>query len=171
MAKKATDSARKQTSRKTAKKAPVKKALKVKKTAKKKALKKKALKKKVAKKTAAKRVKKAEKVAIPLESVAVEPGPPPGNIPSVEEPVSNEEALGTVTHYYSNLGVAIIQINKKTINTGDRIHIKGHTTDFTQMVQSMEYEHQHVDQASAGQSVGIKVNDHAREHDIVYRVA
>jgi putative protease len=50
----------------------------------------------------------------------------------------------------------------------DRVHIKGHTTDITQTVDSMEYEHQHVDAASAGQSVGIKVKDHVREHDIVY---
>jgi translation elongation factor EF-1alpha len=107
---------------------------------------------------------------MPRKTVTVEPGPPPTGIPSVEEPARNEEALGTVTHYYSHLGVAIVQINKNTLSTGDIIHIKGHTTDFTQKVESMEYEHQHLDQAGAGQSVGIKIKDHAREHDIVYRV-
>jgi translation elongation factor EF-1alpha len=88
----------------------------------------------------------------------------------VEEPAANEEALGTITHYYSHLGVVVVQLNKGTLKTGDMIHVKGHSTDFIQKVESMEFEHQHVDQASAGQSVGLKVVDHAREHDIVYLV-
>ncbi|NTW60216.1 MAG: hypothetical protein HGB21_07650 [Nitrospirae bacterium] len=100
----------------------------------------------------------------------VQPGPPPGSVPPVEEPSLLEEAIGVVTHYYSHLGVAVVQVNKGSLKTGDSIHITGHTTDFTQTVASMEYEHQHVDQASAGQSVGIKVADHTREHDIVYLV-
>jgi translation elongation factor EF-1alpha len=56
------------------------------------------------------------------------------------------------------------------LKTGDTIRITGHTTEFTQTLGSMEYEHRHVDQAEPGQSVGIRVQDHAREHDIVYRV-
>ncbi len=104
------------------------------------------------------------------KNLTVEPGPPSGSIPPVEEPTANEEAIGTVTHYYSHLGVAIVQINKGTLRRGDTIRLKGHTTDFLQQVESMEYEHQHVDAASAGQSVGIKIKDHAREHDILYRV-
>jgi putative protease len=64
----------------------------------------------------------------------------------------------------------VIQLNKGTLKTGDTVHVKGHSTDFTQAVESMEYEHQHIDQASAGQSVGMKVKDHAREHDIVFLV-
>jgi translation elongation factor EF-1alpha len=48
--------------------------------------------------------------------------------------------------------------------------VKGHTTDFTQKVESLEYEHAHIDAAKAGQSCGLKVKDHAREHDIVYLV-
>ncbi len=136
--------------------------------------KKKAVKKKV-KKTAKKTVKKAAKKAAPKKKMPpkqplVAPGPPPIAMPPVEEPASNEEAIGTVTHYYSHLGVAVIQINKGTLRTGNTIHVKGHTTDFTETVGSMEFEHQHIDQASAGQSVGLKVRDHAREHDIVYLV-
>jgi translation elongation factor EF-1alpha len=75
-----------------------------------------------------------------------------------------------VTHYYSHLGVAVIQVNKGEIKVGETIHIKGHTTDFTQQIDSMEYEHQHIDRAPAGRSVGLKVKDPAREHDIVYLV-
>ncbi len=150
--------------KKTAKKAVKKKTLR-KKTAKKKVAKKKAA-KKAAKKAPAR--KPAPKKAAPAKAATVTPGPQPTGIPPVEEPTANEEAVGTITHYYSHLGVAVVQINKGTLKTGDTIHIKGHTTDFTQQVESMELEHQHVDQATAGQSVGLRVKDHAREHDIVY---
>ena len=163
--------------RKSAKKAAKKKVLRKKVTAKKKPAKKKAAKKKTAKKKAAKKTvkkkvaaKAAVKRAAPSKPTMVTPGPPSGSIPPVEEPAQNEVAAGVVTHYYSHLGVAVIQVNKGEIRTGDTIHIKGHTTDFTQTIDSMEYEHQHVEVASAGRSVGLKVKDHAREHDIVYLV-
>ena len=169
--------ARKSASRKPVrKKASKKKALKkitkkkTAKSAKKKTLKKKAVKKKAARKKPAKKAARKTKPALPPKSTMVEPGPPSGAVPPVEEPAANEEALGTVTHYYSHLGVVVIQLNKGTLKIGDTIHVKGHSTDFTQKVESMEYEHQHVDQAGAGQSVGLKVVDHAREHDIVYLV-
>ncbi len=174
----------KSTAKKSASRKPVhKKALKkktlkkkiTKKAAKKTSAEKKALKKKVVKKKAAgeKTTKKAApkaKPVLPPKSTLVEPGPPPGVVPPVEEPATSEEALGTVTHYYTHLGVVVVQLNKGTLKTGDMIHVKGHSTDFIQKVESMEYEHQHVDQAVAGQSVGLKVVDHAREHDIVYLV-
>ncbi len=162
-------------SKKPAKRKPIRKKSVKKKAAKKKAVRKKAarkkvVKKKAAKKKAAKKTSTRAKTAPKKKPAMVEPGPPPSGIPPVEEPAANEEALGTVTHYYSHLGVAIVQINKGVLKTGDQVHIKGHTTDITQKVESMEYEHQHIDQANAGQSVGIKVIDHAREHDILYLV-
>jgi putative protease len=174
------------------KKAKKKAAAKTRKPAAKRSVRKKALKKKAAKKaakkksaaktsgkrTAGKPAKKkaagktgrAPKKALSKKPVTVKPGPPAGIAPPVEEPASNEEAIGVITHYYSHLGVAVAQLNKGALRTGDTIHVKGHTTDFTQTVTSMEYEHQHVDQAGAGQNIGLKVIDHAREHDIVYRV-
>ncbi len=102
--------------------------------------------------------------------IVIEPGPPAGSVPSVEEPTVQEAAVGVVTHYYGHLGVAVVQINTGTLSAGDTIHVKGHTTDLTQQIASMEYEHQHVDAATPGQSVGIKVADHVREHDIVFVV-
>ncbi len=156
--------------KKTLKKKITKKKAAKKKFAKKKALKKKAVKKKAAGEKTTKKAAPKVKPSLPPKSTLVEPGPPPGVVPPVEEPATNEEALGTVTHYYSHLGVVVVQLNKGTLKTGDMIHVKGHSTDFIQKVESMEYEHQHVDQASAGQSVGLKVVDHAREHDIVYLV-
>ncbi|MDA8423938.1 MAG: hypothetical protein M0Z89_11450 [Nitrospiraceae bacterium] len=155
--------------KKAASRKPVKKTVK-KKVAKKKITKKKTLKKTVKKTARKKAAKKSKSAGTPIKSrpTMIEPGPPPRTIPPVEEPASNEEAIGTVTHYYSHLGVAVVQINKGTLRTGNTIHVKGHVTDFTQAVESMEYEHQHIDQAAAGQSVGLKVKDHAREHDIVF---
>ena len=153
------------------KKTLAKKAVK-KKAVKKKAVKKKAAKKKTAKKTAKKKAAPKPKAAAkptPPKPLMVEPGPQPTGIPSVEEPAAHDDAIGTVTHYYSHLNVAVIQVNKGELRTGDKIRVKGHTTDFTQTVESMEYEHQHVEVAVPGQSVGLKVVDHAREHDIVYR--
>jgi hypothetical protein len=124
----------------------------------------------VVKKMVSRESKSASKGTPSKMPVTVQPGPAPGSIPPVEEPSRHEEAIGVITHYYSHLGVALVQVNKGALRTGDTIHITGHSTDFTQAVASMEYEHRHVDQAEAGQSIGLKVADHAREHDIVYLV-
>lgn len=162
-------------SRKAAKKTGVKKALKASPPKKKAASKrskaavspKRANQKSAAKSppTAGQRAPKREIVKLELP---VEPGPPTGSVPPVEEPIQQEEAIGIVTHYYSHLGVGVVQVNKGSIRTGNTVHIKGNTTDVTQKVESMEYEHQHTDQAGAGQSIGLKVDDHVRQHDIVY---
>lgn len=77
------------------------------------------------------------------------------------------EAIGTVTHYYSHLSVAAINLDAP-LRTGDRVHIKGHTTDFVQPVESMEIAHKSVDRAKPGEDVAIKVTDHVREHDRIY---
>ncbi len=175
--KKAGKTALRKTAAKSAKKTAKKKLLK--KTATKKAAKKKVITKKIVKKKSIAARKPAKKRAAPKisskpgllkKTMMVAPGPQPTAIPSVEEPSANEEALGVVTHYYSHIGVAVIQLNKGTLRSGCKIHVKGHSTDFFQKIESMEYEHQHIDEASAGQSVGLKVHDHAREHDIVYLV-
>jgi hypothetical protein len=165
--------ARKSVSRKPAKKAAKKKTLKKKpakkKTAKKKAVaKKKTAKKKATKKKAVAQAKPVRKQAVRAKQVMIQPGPASVAVQPIEEPMPREEAVGIVTHYYSHLSVAIIQLNKGTLKTGDTIHIKGLNTDFTQQAESMEFEHQHIDQATAGQSFGLKVKDHARQHDIVY---
>jgi len=163
-------SAKKTAAKKTIrKKSAVKKVLKKKPIKKKSAVKKKTLREKPLKKTVKKSAVKAKQAA-PSTLFAIEPGPPPQGLPPVEEPSQHEEAIGTVTHYYSHLGVAIVQINNGKLKTGDTVHIKGHSSDFTQPVESMEYEHQHIDQAEAGQNIGLRVKDHTREHDIVYLV-
>lgn len=80
-----------------------------------------------------------------------------------------EKEVGKVSHFFSHLSVAAIELTDE-LKVGDTIHIKGHTTDFTQPCESMQIEHQPVESASAGQAIGIKVKDYVREHDIVYKV-
>ncbi len=82
----------------------------------------------------------------------------------------NEKEIGIVTHYFSHINVAGIDITNGELKVGDTIHIKGHTSDFTQKINSMQIEHQDVEKAVAGQSIGIKVTEHARVHDNVYLV-
>lgn len=80
-----------------------------------------------------------------------------------------EKEIGKVSHYFSHISVAAIELTDG-LKVGDTIHITGHTTDFTQKVDSMQIEHEEVESASAGQAIGIKVKDHVREHDIVSKV-
>ena len=81
-----------------------------------------------------------------------------------------EELVGVVTHYFGKAQVAGIEITAGELNVGDTIHIIGHTSDFTQTVKSMQIEHEAVQTAQVGDSIGIKVAEHAREHDKVYKV-
>lgn len=81
-----------------------------------------------------------------------------------------EEKVGIVTHYFTRIGVAAVDLTDGDLAVGDRIHIKGHTSDFYQDVESMQVEHRQVKRAEKGTRVGIKVKEHAREHDVVYKV-
>jgi translation elongation factor EF-1alpha len=81
-----------------------------------------------------------------------------------------EVEIGKVIHYFSKARVAAIQITQDVLRVGDTIHVKGHTTDFTQKIDSMQVDNQPVPEAVAGHSIGLQVKDHAREHDLVYKV-
>jgi len=81
-----------------------------------------------------------------------------------------EQKIGIVTHYFGNIGVAALKITDGELNVGDTIHVKGHTSDFTQTVDSMQVEHESVAVARAGNEVGLKTTEYVREHDAVYKV-
>lgn len=81
-----------------------------------------------------------------------------------------EKQIGRVTHFFSKISVAIVEL-EDNLKVGDTIHIKGSTTDFQQKVESMQIEHDQVESASPGQAIGLRVDEHAREHDIVYKVS
>ena len=80
-----------------------------------------------------------------------------------------EKEIGRVTHYFGKIGVAAIEITDGTLAVGEVIHIKGHTSDFSQTVDSMQIDGESVQEVSVGQSIGIKVAEHAREHDVVFK--
>jgi putative protease len=75
-----------------------------------------------------------------------------------------------VTHYYGNLMVAIVKLESGALRVGDSIHVRGHTSDFSQRVESLQVEHAAVSEVGPGAEFGIKVVQHAREHDVVYRL-
>lgn len=81
-----------------------------------------------------------------------------------------ERRIGVVSHYYSHLGVAAMVLEEELM-VGDTIHLKGHTTDFIQQVDSIQLEHKDVMEAKKGEDVGIRVKEHVREHDVVFKVA
>lgn len=85
----------------------------------------------------------------------------------MEQP--EEMQVGKVTHYFSKIGVAVIEITDGSIKVGDEIHIKGHTSDFKQKVHSMQIEHEKVELAELGQSIGMKVHEPVRANDLVYK--
>lgn len=81
-----------------------------------------------------------------------------------------EEQVGRVSHFFGKVSVAGIDVTADEIKVGDTIHITGHTTDFTQTIDSMQIDNETVERATKGDSIGIKVPDRVRTHDIVYRV-
>jgi hypothetical protein len=94
--------------------------------------------------------------------------PPPSRPP---QPTAEEQRVGVVTHYYSHLSVVAMQLEPgTTLRVGDIIRIRGHTTDFTQKVESLEVNHAPVTEVGPNDDFGLKVIEHAREHDIMYKV-
>jgi translation elongation factor EF-1alpha len=80
-----------------------------------------------------------------------------------------EELVGTVSDYFVRIGVIGIEL-VGTLRVGDTVHVQGHTTDLEQAVESIQIEHEQVQEAKAGDAVGIRVNDRCRRGDKVYKV-
>src|SRR5215510_9379277 len=115
-----------------------------------------------AKKSAAPKKKAAApKKAAPR--AAPRPKPKPAEAP-VRGPAPGEVRVGVVTHYYGHLMVAAVKL-EVTLAVGQTIHVFGHTSDFRQRVDSMQIEHEQVQEAIGGDEIGIRVAQHAREHD------
>ena len=82
-----------------------------------------------------------------------------------------EKEIGRVSHYFGKIRVAAIEITAGRLSVGDTIHFEGHTSDFTQTVDSLQIDGKPVQQARRGQSVGIQVIKPAREHDAVFKIS
>ena len=83
---------------------------------------------------------------------------------------AGEVEIGLVEDYFAHVGVAALKITGDSVQIGDVLHIKGHTTDTLQEVSSIQRDHEDVREAFNGEAVGIKVNEKVRAHDIVYKV-
>ena len=81
-----------------------------------------------------------------------------------------EERIGEVAKYFAKVSVAGIQVEEGFLAVGDTIHIRGHTTDLTQVVDSIQLENQTIARAEPGQLVGIRVKDRVREKDVVFKL-
>ncbi|MEM2987898.1 MAG: translation elongation factor-like protein [Candidatus Bathyarchaeia archaeon] len=79
------------------------------------------------------------------------------------------ENVGKVTHFFTKISVAIVELTG-TLSIGDKILIKGPTTNLEQTVDSMQIEHKNVQTAKKGDSIGLKVNERVREGDTVYKI-
>jgi len=80
-----------------------------------------------------------------------------------------EKEVGEIFSYYSQIGVAAVKLTG-TLKKGDKIRIKGHTTNFEQTADSMQIEHKKVESAKKGDDLGIKVVDRVRPGDKIYKL-
>lgn len=79
------------------------------------------------------------------------------------------EPIGHIAAFFAHPSAAVVELTAP-LRVGDTIVVKGHTTDFQQAVESMQFEHQAVQEAQAEQSVGIKMAQRCRKHDVVYKL-
>jgi len=77
--------------------------------------------------------------------------------------------IGTVTHYYGNIGVAIVELSGK-LSVGDKVKFQSGKNEFEQTVESMQIEHKDVSSAKKGDMVGVKVGEKVDEGTEVYLV-
>ena len=80
----------------------------------------------------------------------------------------SEEPIGKITHYFPNIGVAAATLSA-ALKVGDTVRVKGHTTDFTELIESLEIEHKKVDRAGPGDDVAFRVSEKARPGDRLLR--
>jgi hypothetical protein len=119
--------------------------------------------------TTAKVAVKPTPITTPVQPEVV--GPTPSLAAQPIPPAEPGERIGVVSHFYSHLSVAIIRLESDTLRVGDVIHIRGHTTDFSQKVESLEVSHAPVNEVGRNEEFGLKVVEHAREHDVVFKVS
>ena len=151
------------------KKMPVSKGTRRKAVKKVKTTRKKAAKKAPLRPASRKKARPTKPAPRPSSGRAPEAVRPPPSRPA--KPASSEQRIGVVTHYFSHLSVAVMQLEPgATLRVGELIHIRGHTTDFTQKVESLEVDHAPVAEVGPKDDFGLKVIEHVRDHDVVFKV-
>ncbi len=79
-----------------------------------------------------------------------------------------KKPIGEITHYYGGIGVAIVKFSK-AVDVGTEVNFKGAHTDFTQTIDSMQFDHKDIKSAKKGQEIGIKVGEKVHEGDKVFK--
>lgn len=82
---------------------------------------------------------------------------------------AKEGVIGIITHYFPHVRAAVVKL-KAPLTVGDKVKIKGHTTDFTQPVDSLQIDRVAVNTAKKGEEIGLLVNSRVRQHDVVYKL-
>jgi len=80
------------------------------------------------------------------------------------------EEIGVITHYFPKVDAAVVKLTKSSLSVGDKIVIKGHTSDFKEKVESIQLDHSPIQNAEQGMEIGLKVKAKVREHDVVYKI-
>lgn len=128
----------------------------------KKQIKKKIVNKKIIRRKPAKKARPAKKITV-LRKKAAE------KITIKKAAKPNEGVIGEVTHYFPKVSAAVVKLKKTPLSVGDTVKIKGHTTDFTQKVTSIQINHVVVNTANKGDEIGLKVDSRVRQGDLVYK--
>ena len=81
-----------------------------------------------------------------------------------------EHKIGEVVKFFGKIGVAAIRLTEDSLKVGEKIRIVGHTSDVSQVIESMQVDNKSVQEAGKGADIGIKVKERVREHDVVYKV-
>ncbi len=87
----------------------------------------------------------------------------------MEEAPVEKKLVGKMSHYFTKIGVGVVELSDE-LKVGDRISIEGATTNIQQTVDSMQIEHENVQSAGSGQSIGLKIVERTREGDLVYKL-
>ncbi|MFA6428320.1 MAG: EF-Tu/IF-2/RF-3 family GTPase [Candidatus Buchananbacteria bacterium] len=82
-----------------------------------------------------------------------------------------EEKIGKITHFFSKIGIAVLEVTTGSIKVGDTIHLVGHGIDFSQVISSMQVDHAPVTEVQAGESAGLKIDQLVKEGVEVFKVS
>ena len=83
--------------------------------------------------------------------------------------VMSMNEVGEIIHMFPKIGVAVVKVTS-TLRKGDQIVIKGTGTDFEQVITSMQVDKQEVDEANAGDDIGLKIEEPVRKGDRIFLI-
>jgi len=126
--------------------------------------------KKIIKKKLKKSIKKSVKKAVKNKRPAAKKKTAPKKKTSLKKAVKPEGTLiGSITHYFPHVQAAVIKL-KGPLSMGETVKVKGHTTDLTQLITSMQIDRVDITTAKKGDEIGLLVSSRVRQGDKVYKI-